>query len=108
MTQIPSLPGLERVLCRDLSLTSTPRLICHFEEYFFERNRGEAWRSHRYFYAIDVGGRLNTQGNADDIESAAFLRFEDVRVAPVAVAVIQIARENTPRAEINEAAPTPH
>lgn len=76
-----------------LSLKSTPRPICAFEEHFFERNRGEAWRSRRHFYAIEVEGRLRAHGNGDDVEGVAFLRVCDEKIAPVAVAVIRIARE---------------
>ena len=86
--------ALDRELCEEtgLSLRSAPRLICQFEEHFFERNRGEAWRSRRHFYAIDVCGTVRTHGNGDDVASAAFLSVEDTRLVPVAAAVIQIAR----------------
>jgi 8-oxo-dGTP pyrophosphatase MutT (NUDIX family) len=88
--------ALDRELSEEtgLSLKSAPRLICQFEEHFFERNRGEAWRSRRHFYAIEVCGTVRTQGNGDDVASAAFLSVEDVRLAPVAAAVIQIARDS--------------
>ncbi|BBX38702.1 NUDIX domain-containing protein [Mycobacterium simiae] len=87
--------ALQRELAEEtgLSLTSAPRPICQFEEHFFERNRGEAWRSRRHFYAIEVAGRVRAHGNGDDVESAAFLRVRDERIAPVAAAVIRIARE---------------
>ncbi|MCV7165080.1 NUDIX domain-containing protein [Mycobacterium stomatepiae] len=87
--------ALERELCEEtgLSLTSAPRPICQFEEHFFERTRGEAWRSRRHFYVIGVCGSVRTDGNGDDLAGAAFLRVEDTRIAPVAAAVIQIARD---------------
>ncbi|WP_144206955.1 NUDIX domain-containing protein [Mycobacterium tilburgii] len=38
-------------------------LVCQFEEHFFERDRGAAWRSRQHFYAFDLGGRVRAHGN---------------------------------------------
>ncbi|WP_269751436.1 NUDIX domain-containing protein [Mycolicibacterium mengxianglii] len=88
--------ALDRELNEETGMTrtSTPQLICHFEEHFYQPNPGTAWRSQRYFFAIDVAGELNEHGNDDDIEAAAFLRVESQRVAAVALAVIRLARVN--------------
>ncbi|GAA1487971.1 hypothetical protein GCM10009626_07170 [Brachybacterium sacelli] len=91
------LEALGRELHEETGLTmeSEPRLLCQFEEHFFERERQEAWRSRRCFYLVETQGTVRTDGNDDDIERAAFLPWTEEDVAPVALAVIEEALERT-------------
>lgn len=88
-----------------MTLAGEPRLLCHVEEYFFEREREEAWRSRRYFYLIAAQGTLREGGNGDDIERAAVLPWIDEDVATMTLAVIQEALDQSQARDKSRPAP---
>lgn len=77
----------------DLDITSEPRKICEFIEYFYDIESQEGWESTRHFYKIITSGTPHIDGNDDDIVNTHFLKqpLSPDEVTSVAREIVRMA-----------------
>lgn len=66
--------GLGRELYEEtnLALESIDKKICEFTEFYYDLRSMTGWRSICQFYSVTASGKLNSNGNGDDIGAAKF------------------------------------
>ena len=93
------LKALQRELKEEtgLEMIGTPQLFQELIEYFYSLKYKQGWKSHRQYYLVEASGKINTDGNNDDVDAAKYFNkneIEKLKLESTTKAIINLLRKN--------------